>query len=504
MTSRRRLWRVAIPALATAVILLPVTWLWADSLMPSAYSVMDMGRPDYGGGTTDHAQGSGHGSGVQHAGVHLPGMRSVTALTTDPHRKADVRVDLVARRQDLRIGGRTMPGYTLNGSSPGPMITAVQGQLIEVHLHNASVPDGVTLHWHGIDVPNATDGVAGVTQDAVGVGHDFVYRFVADHAGTFWYHSHQVSHVQVIGGLLGPLVIRPRTPAVDVRDVTAVAHVYSGIRTINGRPGDLGVPAPARQLVRLRVINTDNGQLQVWSTLPYRVLAIDGRDVHGPTPITGRVLTVPAGGRADLSLVVPATGAGRVRLGSSTSVIIGSGTAPTVAQPTAAVDLLHYGSPAATASATGLLFDPSGVDRRFRYDIGRRPGFVNGRPGLFWSINGHLYPDVPMFMVGEGEVVRMIISNHSGDVHPMHLHGHHGLVLSRNGVAATGSPWWIDSLNVSDGETYVIAFRADNPGIWMDHCHNLKHSAQGMIGHLMYAGVSTPFMIRGTNDNQPE
>ena len=73
----------------------------------------------------------------------------------------------------------------------------------------------------------------------------------------------------------------------------------------------------------------------------------------------------------------------------------------------------------------------------------------------------------------------MTITNDSGDVHPMHLHGHHAVVLSRNGVAATGSPWWVDSLNVADGETYDIAFVADNPGIWMDHCHNLDHARDG-------------------------
>jgi FtsP/CotA-like multicopper oxidase with cupredoxin domain len=47
----------------------------------------------------------------------------------------------------------------------------------------------------------------------------------------------------------------------------------------------------------------------------------------------------------------------------------------------------------------------------------------------------------------------------------MHLHGHHAVVLSRDGVAATGSPWWMDSLNVDDGESYEVAFVANNPGI---------------------------------------
>ena len=65
----------------------------------------------------------------------------------------------------------------------------------------------MTLHWHGVDVPNAEDGVAGVTQDAVPAGGEFTYRFVADDAGTYWYHSHQVSDDEVRGGLFGALVV---------------------------------------------------------------------------------------------------------------------------------------------------------------------------------------------------------------------------------------------------------------------------------------------------------
>ena len=68
----------------------------------------------------------------------------------------------------------------------------------------------------------------------------------------------------------------------------------------------------------------------------------------------------------------------------------------------------------------------------------------------------------------------------------------------------SGSPWWIDSLDVEDGESYEIAFVADNPGIWMDHCHNLPHAQQGLVAHLMYDGVSTPFRVKGEAGNAPE
>ena len=84
------------------------------------------------------------------------------------------------------------------------------------------------------------------------------------------------------------------------------------------------------------------------------------------------------------------------------------------------------------------------------------------------------------------------------------LHGHHVTVLARDGVPATGSPWRVDSLNVRDGETWEVGFVADNPGIWMDHCHNLPHAREGLMTHLMYEGVSTPYLLGRGSGNEPE
>ncbi|MDX6224349.1 MAG: hypothetical protein QOE64_725 [Frankiales bacterium] len=484
--------RLAVAILLTAAIVLPLGWMWWSSRLPSTYSVMDMGYDDYGGG----ARTAAHQHGTT--------ARSVADLTGDPAREPDVRVDLVARKErfDL-VSGRRVDGYTINGQSPGPQISAAEGQLVEVHLMNESVPDGITLHWHGVDVPNAEDGVAGVTQDAVRVGHEYVYRFVAERPGTYWYHSHQVSHAQVQGGLLGALVIRPRgAPAAGVLDFTAVSHLYESQATVNGNDKNVQVQAAPGQQVRVRLVNTDNGTLSAWLTGgTYKVLAVDGYDVHQPQAVNGKALFIPAGGRADLAIEAPMDGSAvRLDLGGGPALLIGqSATAPTARpQPSGHLDLLGYGTP------SPLGFSPEAADRTFRYSIGRRPGFVNGRPGIWWSINGHLFPDVPMFVVAEGDVVRMHISNHSGRLHPMHLHGHHAVVLARNGVKASGSPWWVDSLDVASGASYDIAFVADNPGIWMDHCHNLPHAQQGLVAHLMYEGVSEPYRVGGAADNDPE
>ena len=77
-------------------------------------------------------------------------------------------------------------------------------------------------------------------------------------------------------------------------------------------------------------------------------------------------------------------------------------------------------------------------------------------------------------------------------------------MLSRNGQPATGSPWWTDTLDVDQGESTSIAFRADNPGIWMDHCHNLRPCRAGLTMHVALRGDHTPFLVGGEHDNAPE
>jgi FtsP/CotA-like multicopper oxidase with cupredoxin domain len=488
--------RLAIACGATAAIIGPLAWFWQASLLPSTYSVMDMGYTDRGDPMATSMMHAGHGQ-------HAMAGHSVASLTADPARPADLTVTLTARKQRFHLpSGRAVDGYTLNGQSPGPLIRATAGQLVQVRLVNESVPDGVTLHWHGVDVPNAEDGVAGVTQDAVAIGSEFTYRFVVNQVGTFWYHSHQMSHEQVPGGLFGALVVMPADQPADLVETVALVHLYGGSRTVNGHQGDVNVEVRPGQQARVRVINTDNGAMAAWvAGVPFRLVAVDGSDLNGATPVRNTTVLITAGGRADLEVTMPQDGSPvRVQLGGSVAVVLGwkSYDAPAVPRPATTLDLLSYGT------KITLGFDPNKPDRQFRYEIGRRPGFLNGRPGLWWTVNGHPYPEVPMFMVTEGDVVRMLIANHSGDVHPMHLHGHHAVVLSRNGQPSTGSPWWVDSLNVANGESYEIAFLADNPGIWMDHCHNLPHVAQGLAAHLMYEGISTPFAVGGTAGNAPE
>jgi len=474
---------------------------WYDSRLPGTYSVMQFGTPDYGGGSA--AGHVAHGV-LGHLSARAEGAVSVADLRGPRAGKPDFRTTLTARRSTVRLGsGRSIDGWTFNGRIRGPELRVRHGDLVEVTLVNADIDEGVAIHWHGVDVPNAEDGVPGVTQDAVLPGRRYTYRFRVQQAGTFWYHSHQASSKQVRRGLYGAFVIGPRKPLQPgAIDLAVVAHTFSGARTLGRSDGIDRRAIPPGTPVRLRVVNSDSFSRHfALSGTPFRVLAIDGTDLNEPTPLEGLTLELAGGGRYDLAFTMPRGTAQLDWLGAKATLALspdGKGMLPEPAA-TAEFDPSRYGSP------RGAPFDASSdFDRTFTVDIEKRFGFLDGRFGRHWAVNGKLLPRLPTQVVSEGDLVKITFANRTGEDHPMHLHGHHMLVLSRNGEPVAGSPWWSDTLNVEPGERYEVAFRADNPGLWMDHCHNLEHAAAGLVLHLAYAGVATPFRVGGGAHNHPE
>ncbi|MEK7424319.1 MAG: multicopper oxidase domain-containing protein, partial [Actinomycetota bacterium] len=116
------------------------------------------------------------------------------------------------------LPGTRVTAWTYNGVVPGPEIRVPYGQRVRIVVKN-DLPDGTTVHWHGIDVPNAMDGVPGVTQEPIEPGASFTYEFDAIPAGrdsaggTFLYHSHGPEEDRQFGlGLSGAFVIEPKQP----------------------------------------------------------------------------------------------------------------------------------------------------------------------------------------------------------------------------------------------------------------------------------------------------
>ena len=105
--------------------------------------------------------------------------------------------------------------WTYNGVEPGPVLRIRQGTPFRATVNNR-LTEPTTVHWHGMRLPNAMDGVPDLTQKPIAPGERFDYAFTPPDAGSFWYHSHDDSLVQMGRGLAGALIVEETDPpAVD-------------------------------------------------------------------------------------------------------------------------------------------------------------------------------------------------------------------------------------------------------------------------------------------------
>ena len=222
-----------------------------------------------------------------------------------------VRFRLTAKHATIRLAsGRTIEALTFNGRSPGPELRVHEGDLVEVTLFNKDVEDGVTIHWHGVDVPDAEDGVAGVTQDAVEPGQSYTYRFLASQVGTFWYHTRQDSAEDVKRGLYGAFVIEPTgSPCRRTRSIWRWSRTSSTACRRSMRRRRRRTPGRrSRYAVRLRLINSDNNpqRFTVGGTRfqgrRHRRHGLERAFAAGE----GRTLELAGGGRYDIAFTMPA------------------------------------------------------------------------------------------------------------------------------------------------------------------------------------------------------
>ncbi len=421
--------------------------------------------------------------------------------------------------------------WAYNGRTPGPVIRAMQGERLRVHFKN-TLEQPTTIHWHGIRLANAMDGVPYLTQDPVPPGGTFTYEFDAFDAGTYWYHPHFNSSEQVAMGLAGALIIdEPAPPEVD-RDVlwviddwrltkdAAIASFdrpfhdmvhggrFGNTVTVNGQIAE-DVPVTPGERIRLRIVNVANARIFRLIFTGHRpwLAAIDGHPVPPRQFDEGQLIIAP-GSRADLIIDMTGKTGDRFTVIDNSPEGIRYRLADLAYGPTPATPPPARRAPEAWAE--NPLPEPD-LDTATRLELVMEGGAMGGlesalykgekltgrelarQHGMVWSFNGEVHPPMqygehshPMFTFKKGESVILAIRNDTAFEHPIHLHGHTFRVLTRNGKPAPDQPWQDTVLLTVDGEA-EIAFVADNPGDWMLHCHIMEHQKSGMMGHFRVA-----------------
>lgn len=414
-------------------------------------------------------------------------------------------------------------GY--NGQVPGPEIRVRQGERVRVSVKN-DLPEETTVHWHGVRVPNAMDGVPHLTQKPIAPGDTFTYEFDCADAGSFWYHPHVNSAAQVGRGLYGALIVEEREPLPVDRDITwvlddwrltkdgAISDDFGNMHDVShaGRIGNFitvngAVPETFEvrrgERIRLRLINTANARVfgLVFEDHAPMIVAMDGHPVAPHAPEGNRVVIGPA---MRVDLVIDMAAAPNSRFAVFDRFYRGF--------EYRLFDLVYAGTPlrdAPPAREVSLPANPLAepdLAAATRHDVLLGGGMmgqmasaqVDGKTvdirsmfkrGLIWAINGvasteHVHE--PLLAVKRGSSHILAIANETAWWHPMHLHGHAFRVLSRNG-APTRHREWQDTVLIAPRERVEIAFAADNPGDWMFHCHVLEHQAGGMMATLRVA-----------------
>ncbi|OGP56342.1 MAG: hypothetical protein A2Y65_10385 [Deltaproteobacteria bacterium RBG_13_52_11] len=423
--------------------------------------------------------------------------------------------------------GPDFVAWTYNGQVPGPEIRVKEGEIIRVVLKNF-LPEGTTIHWHGVPVPNAMDGVPGVTQKPVMPGETFVYEFEARPAGSYMYHSHV--HYQLDQGLYGPLIIEPSHPQGNhdreytlvledwvMKDGGGVADttrrlppmsmmggmgrvrgglepggspllepVYDGY-AVNGRVGPEIKPLEVKkgERVKLRIINPSSATIydlrMAGHTLT--ITHADGRPIK---PVKTDVLRIGMGERYDVEFV--ADNPGKWLLAAAdTGLGEGMLRIPVhyqgVNRKEAIPPTFHQGARFATYGDFQALY-PTGEAALEPVQRSYPQTLSGGMHSPYWTINGYVYPNSERLRVRKGDRVRISYWNQSMMPHPMHLHGHFFKVVN----PSLPQRQWIlkDTVIVNPMQRVEIEFLADNPGNWFHHCHNLYHMEAGMANVVTY------------------
>lgn len=435
---------------------------------------------------------------------------------------------LIARERPRLLPGCGAPSALWTYGEDWPLVLRVpRGEMFSAELENR-LAEHTTIHWHGLRVPFAMDGVPYITQPPVEPGESFRYSFIAPDPGTFFFHPHCNTAEALGRGLAGVILVEdPRDAGrFDVDEVLALkdwrvredggfddfvtdegaakAGSFGRLRTVNGGPPPTLTVAPNAR-VRLRLVNLDSTRIVMLNLMrgagdaEAAVIATDG-NACDPFPLRGwRIgpamradiaFLAPAEAGAELALldVWPATNVPLARIVTAGPALRGGHGPSSLRLPPAELPEPDLAA-AARLDLTLLAGHADPAMEAWAREMGVDLDSLCLSSRIFWSINRVAWPGAshdkvppPLFELTRGRSYVAEIFNGTPHRHPMHLHGHTFRVIGSS--KAPRPSHWADTVLIDPKERVQIAFVAGEPGDWMFHCHIIEHQETGMMGYF--------------------
>lgn len=445
-------------------------------------------------------------AGVYGAGFGLAGRFSQAEAVPAPQILKTTKIDA-----NLTGTGATKDVLSYGTDGMPPVLRMRQGEAFAARLING-IDEPTTIHWHGLRIPNNMDGVPFLTQPYVYTGCKFDYAFTPPDAGTFWYHPHCNTLIQMGHGMTGVIVVEnPKDPKFDSEIVinlrdwrlggdgqfiaqfrprdTAKSGTYGTVRTANWQL-EPQYDAPAGGLVRLRLAITDVTRIYSFRMegAEATVIAIDGNPVPKRFPLD--LLQLGPGQRLELAVRMPDS-EGAV----ATLVDVRSSNPKTLATLRAVGNSLKHdiGDLAPLEANPVKSVDPSSAEHiqliLSATAENTAENSICGSLGYsFWAINKVPWqgdtpdPTAPLSELKLGKSYVFDMENVTPHAHPIHLHGMSFSVLSSS--LRDVMPFVSDTYLIQPDEKVQLGLVADNPGDWLLHCHIIEHQKTGMTSYL--------------------
>ncbi|WP_156725267.1 multicopper oxidase family protein [Streptomyces apocyni] len=459
------------------------------------------------------------------------------------------KVKLTAARTTLDLGGgRTVASWAYGDQLPGKEVRVTAGDTLALTLVN-HLPEPTSAHWHGLALRNDMDGVPGLTQRDIKPGADFTYRFTAPHPGTYWFHPHTGTQqdrglyaplivedpkeplkydkewvvvlddwVDGVDGSTPDAVLDELSGGMDMGGGGHEGHGMSGMSVRTEKSPSPGPAGPSRMMMGARsdLLGGDAGDVA------YPHYLVNGRVPDDPSSFRAkpgdrvRIRLINAGGDTAFRVALgghrmtvthtdgfpvehATTDALLLGMGERYDVVVtvGDGVFPLVAaaegKKASALALLRTSSGAAPKAdvrpkeLSGKLLTAERLKAADSVAIaGKKPDrtiklqLTGGMAKYDWAFDKRAYDPSVRHAVRGGERVRLVFQNSTMMWHPLHLHGH---TFALANVA--GGPRKDTAVVLPNG-TLTVDFDADNPGLWMIHCHNVYHAEAGMMTVLGY------------------
>lgn len=434
-------------------------------------------------------------------------------------------ITLKVIQTSLVVNNKPAPVFDIVQNDGTRGFTGTKGQEFNIVLKNTtSVP--ISIHWHGLILPNNQDGVAYVTQLPIPPGGSYHYHFPLLQAGTYWMHSHYRYYEQEL--MAAPLIIQdPTDPYSEYKNIIIMLQDFSftnpekiltnlktnATQKMNRNMSmqhDLNdvtydaflanrrtitnpeiIKVTSGEKIRLRIINA-SAATNYWirtGNLEGTLIAVDGQNIK---PLKDNSFPLAIAQRADILVTIPKQKDSYPILAQVEGTKKQSGIVLVTAKTPIKIPT------ELAAENASALNDQQELQLHSLRPLSSKPitkvlhySLTGNMQKYIWMINNEVWPHVKPLTIKKGDRVAMVFTNNSNMSHPMHFHGHIFQVTNIDNKPIIDGPLR-DTILVLPHSSKTVVFDALNPGIWPMHCHVLYHQLAGMMTTINYQDYPLP------------